>query len=128
MFRRLFLSSTLNTTKKYFSVQSVFKPKTNYAKMILVSAVLTAGISYALKNKITLKAQEKEKTNHVYKIVLTGGPCGGKSTALDKVKKSLEENGISVYTVPEVATIIFTNGVKWGNISEHEKVQNQKKI
>ena len=46
-----------------------------------------------------------------YKIVLTGGPCGGKTTALDRVSSYLRERGFEVCMCPEVFTILASNGM-----------------
>lgn len=35
----------------------------------------------------------------VHKVVLTGGPCGGKTSSLEHIKKALSAKGFSVYTV-----------------------------
>lgn len=45
----------------------------------------------------------------VKKIVLTGGPCAGKTTALDTVVENFTRTGWKVFTVPEVPTM-FTKG------------------
>jgi predicted ATPase len=45
-----------------------------------------------------------------YKIVLTGGPCGGKTTALARVSSYLRERGFEVFTCPEAFTILSSNG------------------
>ena len=45
-----------------------------------------------------------------YKIVFTGGPCGGKTTALARVSYFLRERGFEVFTVPEAFTLISNNG------------------
>ena len=45
-----------------------------------------------------------------FKIVLTGGPCAGKTTALARVSNFLRSRGFTVYSVPEAATLIFQNG------------------
>jgi len=47
----------------------------------------------------------------VHKIVLTGGACGGKTTALAHLTEQLEKQGTRVFRVPEAATLIFTGGV-----------------
>lgn len=39
----------------------------------------------------------------IFKIVLTGGPCAGKTKVLNGVRKNLEEDGYYVITVPETA-------------------------
>ena len=46
------------------------------------------------------------------KIVLTGGPCAGKSEALSRLTQSLEERGYKVITVPEAATHMILNGIR----------------
>ncbi|EKX51647.1 hypothetical protein GUITHDRAFT_102909 [Guillardia theta CCMP2712] len=44
-------------------------------------------------------------SNAIYRVALTGGPCGGKSSSLDAIS-------IDIYTVPEVPTILMTGGCK----------------
>ena len=46
----------------------------------------------------------------VTKIVLTGGPCAGKSTILKKVKARYAEKGYAVYALPESATLFSQAG------------------
>lgn len=45
------------------------------------------------------------------KIVITGGPCAGKTTALDVIRKTYEEKGYTVVIVPETATELLYGGV-----------------
>lgn len=47
----------------------------------------------------------------VVKIVVTGGPCGGKSTALAYIKQTAEAQGFCVLTVGETATELISGGV-----------------
>jgi len=47
----------------------------------------------------------------ITKIVITGGPCGGKSTALGKIQREFEQLGYTVLFVPETATELITGGV-----------------
>jgi len=51
----------------------------------------------------------------LYKIVLTGGPCGGKTTALERVSSYLRERGFEVMTCPEAYTMLITNGFSFDN-------------
>lgn len=51
------------------------------------------------------------KKRKVVRIVLTGGPCGGKSSALTYLKQKLEEQGFLVFFVPEAATICINGGI-----------------
>ncbi len=49
--------------------------------------------------------------NKVPMIVLTGGPCAGKTTVLSYLRQKLEEMGYTVFTVPEMATLILNTGI-----------------
>jgi len=48
---------------------------------------------------------------------MTGGPCAGKTTGLSKLSESLRNFGFSVYTVPEAATILFSNGIPFSDLT-----------
>lgn len=56
------------------------------------------------------------------RIVLTGGPCAGKSTALAILAQKLPDWGIKPFFVPEVATLLITNGVNIGEIMVEPKL------
>lgn len=45
------------------------------------------------------------------KIVITGGPAGGKSSALTILADHYRTEGFKVYTTPEIATLFHYNGV-----------------
>ncbi len=49
----------------------------------------------------------------IKKIVLTGGPCAGKTTALVKVIEHFSSLGYKVFTVPEVPTIFTQAGMDY---------------
>ena len=46
----------------------------------------------------------------LHRVVLTGGPCGGKSTALAQMRTHFEQKGFTVLCAPEAATLLFTAG------------------
>ncbi len=48
----------------------------------------------------------------ILNIVVTGGPCGGKTTALDEIVKFLRVYGYTVYLVNETATELINGGIK----------------
>lgn len=54
----------------------------------------------------------RRKKMAIHKIVLTGGPCGGKSTCLCRVDEALTSRGYKVFVVPETATEIKKGGIK----------------
>ena len=47
----------------------------------------------------------------ISKIVLTGGPCAGKTTALNWINNYFSKRGYTVLYVPETATELISNGV-----------------
>jgi len=59
---------------------------------------------------------------YVYRVVLTGGPCGGKSSSLAHFTKELNELGFDVYTVPEVPTIMMNGGCVFPGTSDDAKL------
>lgn len=62
----------------------------------------------------------------ITKIVVTGGPCGGKSTAMSKIQEEFTQKGYIVVFVPETATELINSGVSpktCGSVAEYQKCQ-----
>ena len=51
--------------------------------------------------------------SNITKIVLTGGPCAGKTTALVKVIEHFSSLGFKVFTIPEVPTMFTQAGMDY---------------
>ena len=56
----------------------------------------------------------------IKKIVLTGGPCAGKTTALVRVIEHFNSRGYKVFTVPEVPTLYSLGG--WNYLTPNRKL------
>lgn len=54
------------------------------------------------------------------RIVLTGGPCGGKTTALTYLQNNLPKHNIVPVLVPELATLLYGAGIRWPEIARNE--------
>jgi hypothetical protein len=54
------------------------------------------------------------------RVVLTGGPNGGKTTALEELKERLPKLDITPIIVPELATFLYTCGVRWVDVENNE--------
>ena len=54
---------------------------------------------------------EKVDAPNLTKIVITGGPCAGKSTAMSWIQQAFSQMGYVVLFVPETATELITGGV-----------------
>lgn len=62
----------------------------------------------------------------ISKIVITGGPCAGKTTAMSWVQNAFTQMGYRVLFVPETATELITGGVApWtcGSNADYQKCQ-----
>ena len=62
-----------------------------------------------------MKGQRKrrlsaENSVNVTRILLTGGPCAGKTTAMAAISQDLNQLGYKVLVVPEAATLIMKGG------------------
>jgi len=73
---------------------------------------------------LTTPAEHHEKgiaepvtTQPVFRIVLTGGPCAGKTTAMALLAERFRSRGFRVFLVPEAATLLFTGGAGQANIT-----------
>ena len=53
----------------------------------------------------------------VHTIVITGGPCGGKTTALNFLKAQMGRRGWSLVLVPECATSLIAGGLSPSSMS-----------
>jgi len=74
------------------------------------------------QNSYQSKKSHESFKYDIYKIVLTGGPCAGKTTAMTYISNKLRERGINVLIVPEFATLIANGG---GFINAHKMKMSQ---
>ena len=57
---------------------------------------------------------------NIYKFVITGGPCAGKTTAMERLQVFLRERGFRVFIVSEAATMLFLNGASPDDLAKRE--------
>ena len=73
-----------------------------------------------------LAIRDEERIMEISKIVITGGPCAGKSTAMSRIQNAFTQMGYTVLFVPETATELITGGVApWtcGTNADYQKCQ-----
>ncbi|KAL3268603.1 hypothetical protein HHI36_007710 [Cryptolaemus montrouzieri] len=66
------------------------------------------------------KEMENSNDKICYKLVLTGGPCGGKTTGQTRLCTFFENLGWKVFRVPETASVLLSGGIKFSDLSEDE--------
>lgn len=72
-------------------------------------------------------AQEQNKRK-VWRIVLTGGPCGGKTTSQARLSTFFENLGWKVFRVPEAATVLLAGGVNFAELSDNAAERFQENL
>lgn len=99
------LAQLLGVTNKAVSKweTGAAKPNTNILRKL--AAVYNISVDELLRNK------EKIMSQDIIKIVITGGPCAGKSTAMSRIQRYFTEIGYTVLFIPETATELITGGV-----------------
>jgi len=66
--------------------------------------------------KANIKASSSRRP--VFRLALTGGPCAGKTSALNRITDRLELEGFQVVRVPETATIVLGGGLSPQRLSQ----------
>ena len=83
----------------------------------------------SLEGEIISKRRSRAEPNPLFRIALTGGPCGGKTTALARLSSYLKERGFEVGVAPEAFTLLMTNGISFDfydtpNVNMGRVIQN----
>ncbi|KAJ6217135.1 hypothetical protein RDWZM_008292 [Blomia tropicalis] len=64
----------------------------------------------------------------VYRLVLTGGPCSGKTTGQARLSTFFENLGWKVYRVPETATTLFSGGIRFPDMNQEQQDKFQENL
>ena len=99
------LAAAVGVTNKSVSKWENGRSKPTTAVLSKLSALFGVPVEELLK----LRSNEGAKS--VTKIVITGGPCAGKTTAMSWIQNAFTEKGYRVLFVPETATELITGGV-----------------
>ena len=100
-----YVAYQLGVSDKAVSKWEMGKSMPSLEKLRLLSALYNVSLEELL-NTITVDNNYK-----ISKIVLTGGPCAGKTTALTWIDNFFSKRGYSVIFVPETATELILNGI-----------------
>ena len=92
---------------------------------LVTGLFLTLRLRYRNSTELKKKQAAAQKLlttdiQKIYKFVLTGGPCSGKTTALERLQVFLSERGFRVFVAPEAATMLFINGASVNDFSRPE--------
>lgn len=73
-----------------------------------------------LCNEENSRNSKMNKPPMIYKLVLTGGPCSGKTTGQARLSTFFENLGWKVYRVPETASILFGGGIRFSDLTKED--------
>lgn len=62
-------------------------------------------------SQVSIEQAIKNSDRKIYTVVITGGPCAGKTTALSSLRKKLSEEGFHVIELAETATSILNANI-----------------
>lgn len=71
---------------------------------------------------------KNEDGRKIWRLVLTGGPCGGKTTGQERISTFFENLGWKVYRAPETATVLLGGGVKFGDLTPEAAINFQENL
>ena len=114
------LAAQIGVTNKAVSKWEVGKAKPSVEMVRKLAALFHVSVDEFLKKG------EDGKLVKITKIVITGDPCAGKTTAMSWVQNAFTQMGYTVLFVPETATELITGGVApWtcGTNGEYQKCQ-----
>ena len=100
-----YVAYELEVSDKAVSKWENGKSKPNIDELKKLANLYDVSVSDLIDN------MDEEKNIKINKIVLTGGPCAGKTTALNWINNYFEDRGYTVLFVPETATELIPNGV-----------------
>lgn len=107
------------------SNKAVSKWETGKAKPSTERLRKLAGL-YGISVDVLLEKKKEKEPMKITKIVITGGPCAGKTTAMNWIQSNFAKKGYTVLFVPETATELITGGVApWtcGSNVDYQKCQ-----
>jgi CYTH domain-containing protein/transcriptional regulator with XRE-family HTH domain len=100
-----YVAYQLDVSDKAVSKWETGKSKPDIDKLKLLASM------YNVPLEDIINSATKGNDVKISKIVLTGGPCAGKTTALTWLDNYFSKRGYTVLVVPETATELISNGV-----------------
>lgn len=82
-------------------------------------------LGYSSRPGVVTSRYSPQKTE-VIRIVLTGGPCAGKSSALEHLTREATAAGYDVYAAPEIATLLLNSGCHFAESADPRRQQRLK--
>ena len=104
-FTQRYVAYELDVSDKAVSKWETGKSSPNIDEIRKLASLYDISVNELISN------MEEVKNNKITKIVLTGGPCAGKTTALSWINNYFRDKGYTVLFVSETATELISNGV-----------------
>lgn len=82
----------------------------------------------SISDHLELEMERRQQKRKIWKLVLTGGPCGGKTTGQSRLSTFFENLGWKVFRVPETANVLLAGGVNFADLTEEMAVKFQENL
>ncbi len=99
------LANKLKISDKSISKWEMGISKPTLENLEIIADIFDITLDELLKNK------KEKKEKQIKKIVLTGGPCAGKTTAMNWIQNFFQKQGYKVLFIPETATSVMSSGI-----------------
>jgi len=110
------LGNLLEVSNKAVSKWETGQAKPALKQLTKLSKIFNVSIEQLIEQ---INSEEKD----IKKIVITGGPCAGKSTALSWIQEEYTKKGYSVLVIPESATELILGGISPSTMSSTVQFQ-----
>lgn len=109
--------------KLHISDKSISKWEMGTAKPSLENLQIISEIFDITLDEL-INSKRKKDIKIIKKIVLTGGPCAGKTTAMNWIQNFFQKQGYKVLFIPEAATSLIIGGITPAEVSTNYDFQN----
>lgn len=90
--------------------------------MGLVAAFGAASVALARCAPQRVRHLSHKRPRNVRCVVLTGGPCAGKTLAVKHITEEMARHGVHVHATPETPTIIMSSGFRYPGVDSGERL------
>lgn len=120
--RRSRLDVSYGQKNEAVKAQEITSPPVEVQLERLIRTACQRGLDedFEVVRKLRMLEDDLWQRGKIHRVVLTGGPCGGKSTVMSDLIQMLSDKNFLVFTMPEIATEMFnwSGGRMWDDFKE----------
>lgn len=114
--------------KPFHEISNHKTPNGTTAKSTTVNETKSNDIESSNGSRSSTPTDTTNNSKRMHRVVLTGGPCAGKTTSINRIKNFFDNIGWKVLCVPETATILLGSGVFFYDLNDEAKMLFQENL